>query len=127
MDRGSLAQLGLFLLLASRFWQRGLEATLVMAADPPMVVTEELTPEEPLTMDAIAAMAEQDLPAAPFAGVSSGLSEPTLRDLVAKLHTEPWASPDVLPDRRGRYLNPERVRTNGCQTHGGNRAPRLPA
>jgi hypothetical protein len=83
-----LAQLGLFLLLASRFWQRGLEATLVMAADPPMVVTEELTPEEPLTMDAIAA---------PFAGVSSGLSEPTLRDLVAKLHTEPWASPDVLP------------------------------
>jgi hypothetical protein len=92
-----LAQLGLFLLLASRFWQRGLEASLVMAVDPPMVVTEDLTLEEPLTTDAIAAMAEQDLPAEPFAGVSSALSEPTLRDLVAKLQTEPWANPDVLP------------------------------
>jgi hypothetical protein len=90
-----LTQLGLFLLLASRFWQRGLEATLVMALDPPMVVTEELMLEEPLTTDVIAAM--EDLPVAPRIGVPAGLSEPTLRDLVAKLQTEPWANPEGLP------------------------------
>jgi hypothetical protein len=90
-----LTQLGLFLLLASRFWQRGLEATLVMAVDPPMVVTEELMPEEPLTTDVIPAM--EDLPVAPRIGVPVGLSEPTLRDLVAKLQTQPWANPEGLP------------------------------
>ena len=80
-----LAQMGLFLLLASRFWQRGLEATLVMSADPPMVAEEE-----------IAAMAEEEMPVGPGAEVLPGLSEPTLRDLVLKLRTEPWAKP-VLP------------------------------
>jgi hypothetical protein len=90
-----LTQLGLFLLLASRFWQRGLEATLVMALDPPMVVTEELMLEEPLTTYVIAAM--EDLAVAPRIGVPAGLSEPTLRDLVAKLQTEPWANPEGLP------------------------------
>jgi hypothetical protein len=90
-----LAQLGLFLLLASRFWQRGLEAVLVMAADPPMVVSEELMLEEPLTTDVVAAT--EDLPVAPSVGVPAGVSEPTLRDLVAKLQTEPWANPEGLP------------------------------
>jgi hypothetical protein len=90
-----LAQLGLFLLLVSRFWQRGLEATLVMAVDPPMVITEELLLEEPLTTDMIAAV--EDLAPAPSVEVPAGLSEPTLRDLVAKLQTEPWANPDGLP------------------------------
>ena len=90
-----LAQLGLFLLLASRFWQRGLEAVLVMAADPPMVVSEELMLEEPLTTDVVAAT--EDLPVGPGVGVPAGLSEPTLRDLVAKLQTEPWANPEGLP------------------------------
>jgi hypothetical protein len=90
-----LAQIGLFLMLVSRFWQRGLEATLVMAVDPPMVITEELLPEEPLTTDMIAAM--EDLAPVPHIGVPAGLSEPTLRDLVAKLQTEPWANPDGLP------------------------------
>ena len=90
-----LTQLGLFLLLASRFWQRGLEAALVMAVDPPMVVTEELMLEEPLTTDVAAAV--EDLPVAPGVGVPAGLSEPTLRDLVAKLQTEPWANPEGLP------------------------------
>jgi hypothetical protein len=81
-----LAQVGLFLLLASRFWQRGLEATLVMSADPPMVAAEELAAPE-----------EEDIPA--MAGVAglAGLSEPTLRELVAKLRTEPWANPEVTP------------------------------
>jgi hypothetical protein len=90
-----LAQVGLFLLLASRFWQRGVEATFVMAVDPPMVITEELMLEEPLTTDMIAAV--ENLAPAPSAGVQGGLSEPTLRDLVAKLQTEPWANPDGLP------------------------------
>jgi hypothetical protein len=90
-----LTQLGLFLLLASRFWQRGLEATLVMAVDPPLVVAEELMLEEPLTTDVVAAV--EDLPVAPRVGVPAGLSEPTLRDLVAKLQTEPWANPEGLP------------------------------
>ncbi len=89
-----IAQLGLFCLLATRFWQRGLEATLVMAVDPPMVVAEELILEEPLTTDLIDAA--EDVTPAPH-GVPAGLSEPTLRDLVAKLQTEPWANPDVLP------------------------------
>jgi hypothetical protein len=92
-----LTQVGLFLLLASRFWQRGLEAALVMAADPPMVVSEELMLEEPLTTDVVAAV--EDLPVASSVGVPAGLSEPTLRDLVAKLQTEPWANPEGLPPR----------------------------
>ena len=37
-----VAQLGLFLLLASRFWQRGIGATLVMAGDPPIVAERSL-------------------------------------------------------------------------------------
>ena len=92
-----LAQLGLFLLLASRFWQRGLEATLVMVLDPPLVVSEELMPDEPLTMDVIAAI--EGLAPAPASGIGvpASLSEPTLRDLVAKLQTEPWANPEGLP------------------------------
>jgi hypothetical protein len=90
-----LTQVGLFLLLASRFWQRGLEATLVMAVDPPMVVTEELMLEEPLTTDVVGVV--EDLPVASSVGVPAGLSEPTLRDLVAKLQTEPWANPEGLP------------------------------
>jgi hypothetical protein len=94
-----LAQLGLFLLLASRFWQRGIEATLVMVLDPPLVLSEELMPDEPLTMDVIAAiegLAPAPTPASGV-GVPASLSEPTLRDLVAKLQTEPWANPEGLP------------------------------
>ncbi len=90
-----LTQLGLFLLLASRFWQRGLEAALVMAVDPPMVVAEELLLEEPLTADVIAAI--ESSTSDPRVGVPAGLSEPTLQDLVAKLQTEPWANPESLP------------------------------
>jgi hypothetical protein len=90
-----LAQIGLFLLLASRFWQRGVEATLVMVVDPPMVIAEELLLEEPLTTDMIGAV--ENLAPAASVGVPSGLSEPTLRDLVAKLQNEPWANPEGLP------------------------------
>lgn len=84
-----LAQLGLFLLLASRFWQRGLEAVLVMSADPPRIAREEMAAEE------IAARAGEEMMAVPSAEYLAGLSEPTLRDLVQKLRTEPWANPDI--------------------------------
>ena len=83
-----LAQLGLFLLLASRFWQRGVEAALVMSADPPIVAVEE-----------IAAMVEEeeDMPLLVKSDASAGMSEPTLRELVQKLRTEPWATPEAGP------------------------------
>ena len=39
------------------------------------------------------------MPVPPGVGVLTGLSEPTLRDLVAKLRTEPWANPEVISQR----------------------------
>jgi hypothetical protein len=92
-----LAQLGLFLLLAGRFWQRGIEATLVMSIDPPIVTREELAGEEITAEDMM--MLEDGMPVPPGVGVLTGLSEPTLRDLVAKLRTEPWANPEVISQR----------------------------
>jgi hypothetical protein len=83
-----LSQIGLFVLLASRFWQRGIEVALVMSADPPIIAaTDEIA----------AQVEEEDIPS--LAGVAglTGLSEPTLRDLVAKLRTEPWAAPETTP------------------------------
>ena len=65
-----------------------------MALDPPFVVSEELMPDEPLTTDMIAVI--EGLAPAPDVGVPAALAEPTLRDLVAKLQTEPWANPDGL-------------------------------
>jgi hypothetical protein len=88
-----LAQLGLFLLLAGRFWQRGIEAALVMSIDPPIVTREELAGEELAAEDLI--LSEGGMPVPSGVGVLTGLSEPTLRDLVAKLRTEPWANPEV--------------------------------
>jgi hypothetical protein len=79
-----LAQLGLFLLLASRFWQRGIEATLVMSADPPIVAVEE-----------IAAMEEEETQVVDGPEAFVGLSEPTLRELVQKLRTQPLAGPEA--------------------------------
>jgi hypothetical protein len=85
-----LAQLGLFLLLAGRFWQRGIEATLVMSADPPRIATDAMEPED------AAELVEEEVPTASSAAYLAGLSEPTLRDLVLKLRTEPLAKPEVL-------------------------------
>jgi hypothetical protein len=88
-----LGQLGLFLLLASRFWQRGIEAALVMSADPPRVVREDWAEE--MAGDEIPLIPE-GVPTAAGADVLARLSEPTLSDLVAKLRTEPLANPDIL-------------------------------
>jgi hypothetical protein len=85
-----LAQLGLFLLLAGRFWQRGIEATLVMSADPPRIATDAMEPEEG------AELVEEEVPTTGSTAYLAGLSEPTLRDLVLKLRTEPLAKPEVL-------------------------------
>jgi hypothetical protein len=103
-----LAQVGLFLLLVSRFWQRGLEAALVLAADPPIVVADELAAEE-MGMEALTSIAGEDVPVVPGAAVLTGLSEPTLRDLVAKLRTEPWANPEALPGPSRPSTEPEAV------------------
>ena len=85
-----LAQLGLFLLLAGRFWQRGVGATLVMSADPPRIAMDAMDPEE-------GEVVEEEATTTTFsAGYLAGLSEPTLRDLVLKLRTEPLAKPEVL-------------------------------
>jgi hypothetical protein len=83
-----LAQLGLFLLLASRFWQRGIEAALVLSADPPIVAREEIT----ATVEE-----EEDISITATSDSLAGLSEPTLRELVQKLSTEPWANPEAGP------------------------------
>jgi hypothetical protein len=56
-----------------------------MSADPPMVAVEE-----------IAAMVEEDEPTPAEIDVFARMSEPTLRDLVLKLRTEPLASPEVI-------------------------------
>jgi hypothetical protein len=84
-----LSQVGLFLLLTSRFWQRGIGVALVMSADPPMLAAT----------DEIAGLVEEEEEIPSLAGAAglAGLSEPTLRDLVAKLRTEPWATPDKTP------------------------------
>jgi hypothetical protein len=84
-----LAQLGLFLLLVGRFWQRGIEATLVMSADPPRIAMDAMEPEEGEAV-------EEESTTTFSAGYLAGLSEPTLRDLVLKLRTEPLAKPEVL-------------------------------
>ena len=81
-----LAQLGLFFLLAARFWQRGMEAALVMSVDPPMIAVEDLEAEE--EEDSLPVTGEE---------VLAGLSEPTLRDLVNKLRNEPWAKAEPSP------------------------------
>jgi hypothetical protein len=91
-----LAQVGLFLLLASRFWQRGIEVSLALAADPPIVAVDE-----------VVEIAEEDIPVTMGAESLAGLSEPTLRDLVQKLRTEPWANPDVVSgSQTGRPARP---------------------
>jgi hypothetical protein len=59
-------------------------------ADPPIVVAEEIAEE----MDLII---EEDVPVLSGVDVSPGMSEPTLRELVQKLRTEPWASPETIP------------------------------
>jgi hypothetical protein len=83
-----LAQTGLFSLLASRFWQRGLETTLVMSVDLPMVVETEIV---------VIVVAEEEAPVPAKVEVLAGVSDPTLSDLVRKLKTEPWTRPQVLP------------------------------
>jgi hypothetical protein len=93
-----LAQLGLFLLLVSRFWQRGLEATLVMSGDPPRIAQEEMASED------LGAFVEEVIPSSANVEMLASLSEPTLRDLVQKLRHEPWANPEALSDPLSRSL-----------------------
>jgi hypothetical protein len=92
-----LAQTGLFALLAGRFWQRGVEAALVLGVEPLVqaedVTLVELMPAE-IKEEEIAAT---NVVAAPSVEVSGAASEPTLRDLVLKLQNEPWSTPKPVP------------------------------
>ena len=78
-----VGQMGLFMLLASRFWQRGLEAALVLAADPPIVVAGEI----------VVIAEEVQAPSLAEVAAITSLAEPTLSELVQKLQTKPWTRP----------------------------------
>jgi hypothetical protein len=76
-----VAQLGLLLFLAARYWQRAMQVSLVLAAELPLVSS---TAHEPVRSAAGAARPPADS------------SEPTLRDLVLKLQREPLANPETI-------------------------------
>jgi hypothetical protein len=84
-----ISQIGLFLLLATRFWQRGMEVSLVLAAElavQPATVAAPAPRESPAERPS-----ESQRPAARAA------AEPTLQELVQKLRNEPWGRPDARP------------------------------
>ena len=58
-----------------------------MSADPPIVAVEEIA----------AMVEEEEMPLLVKSDASAGMSEPTLRELVQKLRTEPWATPEGGP------------------------------
>ncbi len=76
-----VAQLGLLLFLAARYWQRAMQVSLVLAAELPLVSSAG---QEPARSAAAAALPRADS------------SEPTLRDLVLKLQKEPLANPEKI-------------------------------
>ncbi len=65
-------QTGVLLLLAARFWQRGMETSLVSTVDRLATAAAVLNQLEPKT----------------------GMAEPSLQDLVLKLKGQPWAKQD---------------------------------
>jgi hypothetical protein len=76
-----VAQLGLLLFLAARYWQRAIEVALVAAAELPL---------------SIPAPSERVNPQGADAPPPAGLADPTLRDLVLKLQKEPLANPQTV-------------------------------
>ncbi|MGC2399260.1 MAG: hypothetical protein WA510_05745 [Acidobacteriaceae bacterium] len=99
-----LGQLGLFLLLAGRIWQRGIEVVFVMSIDPPRVNRDET--------DEIPAAVEEEMAAVTSAESMPALGDPTLRDLVKKLRNEPWANRDALPEPTVEPLVESRVESS---------------
>jgi hypothetical protein len=79
-------QLGFFLMLAARFWQRGMEVALIVAVERSMSVANALS-ENHETQPQEAQEAKPSKPEA----------NPTLQELVQKLKKEPWAKTDVPP------------------------------
>jgi hypothetical protein len=76
-----VAQLGLLLLLAARYWQRAMQVSLVLGAEFPLARSAKL---------------EAAQSAAPAAQPLGDPAEPTLRDLVLKLQREPLAKPETI-------------------------------
>jgi hypothetical protein len=104
-----LAQTGLFALLASRFWQRGVESALVLGIEPMVEVSavaivepiaaeiEEEAIASPAVIPPLAVIVVPAVTAVPAVEVLGTTSEPTLRDLVLKLQKEPWVTPQAAP------------------------------
>jgi hypothetical protein len=82
-----VSQLVLFLLLAMRFWQRGMEVALILSAEPATTPAAVLI-EDPVPAEAHALIesGEQNPPPA---------LEPTIQELVQKLRSQPWGKPDA--------------------------------
>ena len=77
-----------------------------MAADPPIVVADELAAEE-MDTEAITSIARKMCRLCLAQSALTGLSEPTLRDLVAKLQTQPLANPEAILGRPGHQPSPK--------------------
>jgi hypothetical protein len=74
-----LAQLGLFLMLLTRFWQRGVEACLALENRihvPAVVASATIVPEEPLVEPAPTHGEEQEVQAVPDIAVPEPSTEP---------------------------------------------------
>jgi hypothetical protein len=82
-----VSQLVLFLLLAMRFWQRGMEVALVLSAEPAITPAPVLIESPAPAEDPVLTESRQDTPPTP--------AEPTIQELVQKLRNEPWGRPDA--------------------------------
>jgi hypothetical protein len=71
-----VSQLGLFLLLATRFWQRGMEVALILAVEPSTTADVALREIQRKT--------------------ARSPAEPTIQELLQKLRTEPWAKAETI-------------------------------
>ncbi len=118
-----IAQAGFFLLLAARLWQRGIGTVLVLAVYPlpaPERRAAETRAGGPSTL------AQPPAPAV--------TREPTLQELVQKLHREPWASPetskaartDLFPEKTPAEIDQAGIDSADGDPAAGNRGAKEP-
>jgi hypothetical protein len=84
-----ISQIGLFLLLATRFWQRGMEVSLVLAVEPAAAALALPAPRESPPQSPPQTPSGSERQAPPVH------AEPTLQELIQKLRNEPWGRPDA--------------------------------
>ena len=101
-----VAQLGLLLFLAARYWQRAMQVSLVLSGELPLVASP-LVASPPVVSPPVAsppvasppvAVTDRELERPVVAAMPppGNFSEPTLRDLVLKLQKEPLANPATI-------------------------------